>query len=108
MMIPSLFRWLGMAACAAALIGWNAQRFVGAESRIRMKDLEFFPTPVVAKLMAMGQDNTVAKLRWIDSFSYFQLQIDRRDDTVAGDDKTSGGFQRLYDTLIALDPLFEP
>jgi hypothetical protein len=57
--------------------------------------------------MSLGQANTVAKLRWIDSFSYFQYQIDHQDDQVPGQD-TRGGFYRLYDTLVDLDPHFQP
>jgi hypothetical protein len=92
--------------CAGQLITWNSERF-GVRGKARTKDLSFLPTPTAAKLMAFGQRNSVAKLRWIDSFAYFQLQLDRLDDRVAGNNPI-GGFQRLYDTLIALDPKFEP
>lgn len=97
---------LVMIALAAALIGWNASRFVGAKPQPRMKDLDFLPAPVVAQGLALGHANTVAKLRWIDSFSYFQFQLDRKNDRVAGDGRS--GFTRLYETLIALDPHFQP
>jgi hypothetical protein len=90
---------------ALALVGWNVTRFVGAEGRIRAKDLTFLPTPEVARLLALGHTNTVAKLRWIDSFAYFQFQLDRQDDRVAGG---GSGVERLYSTLIALDPFFRP
>lgn len=93
-------------ACALALLGWNLSRFLGAEMKPRTKDLAFLPTPELAQLLACGQRNTIAQLRWIDSFDYFQYQLERRDDSIAG--STQGGFQRLYDTLIALDPGFTP
>ncbi|HYE04909.1 MAG TPA: hypothetical protein VEL07_05230 [Planctomycetota bacterium] len=99
--------WLLALVCAVALIGWNVGRFHGAEARIRTKNLDFLPSPTVARAMALGQASTAAKLRWIDSFAYFQLQLDKRDDRVSGSG-SSGGFQRLYDMLIGLDPLFEP
>ena len=92
-----------LACCALALVGWNISRFVGAEGRIRAKDLTFLPVPEVARLLAVGHTNTVAKLRWIDSFAYFQWQLDRQDDRVAGG---GSGVERLYATLIQLDPNF--
>jgi hypothetical protein len=100
-----------MLGCAAVLVGWNASRFVGAEAKIFEKELTFFPTPVVARMMSLGHRNSMAKLRWIDSFAYFQYQIDHKDDrlSVAGERLTGpGGFQRLYDMLLGLDPQFEP
>jgi hypothetical protein len=96
---------LVIACCAVALVGWNVSRFVGAEGRIRAKDLTFLPSPATARLLALGHTNTVAKLRWIDSFAYFQYQLDRLDDHVAGAGGDSG-VVRLYDTLIHLDPHF--
>jgi hypothetical protein len=60
----------------------------------------------VAKVLALGHTNTVAKLRWIDSFAYFQLQLDRKDDTVATTGESA--FERLYRMLVALDPHFVP
>lgn len=95
------------AACvlaAAALVGWNATRFAGAQARIRTKELDFLPSPLAARLTACGHANTVAKLRWIDSFAYFQLVVDRKDDRIA----TSGesAFDRLYAMLLGLDPHF--
>lgn len=91
---------------ALALLGWNVSRFVGAEARIRAKDLDFLPAPETAALLSLGHRNTVAKLRWIDSFAYFQYQLDHKDDRVAGGG--AGGFQRLYETLVHLDPNFLP
>lgn len=96
---------LVLVCCALALVGWNVSRFVGAEGRIRAKDLTFLPAPEVARLLALGHTNTVAKLRWIDSFAYFQFQLDRQDDRVAGG---GSGVERLYATLIHLDPHFRP
>ncbi|MBA3847464.1 MAG: hypothetical protein H0X45_12590 [Planctomycetes bacterium] len=99
--------WLLALVCAGGLIGWNVGRFHGAEAKIRTKNLDFLPSPTVARAMALGQASSAAKLRWIDSFAYFQLQLDKRDDRVSGTG-SSGGFQRLYDMLIGLDPLYEP
>lgn len=90
---------------AAALIGWNSSRFLTAKPEIRAKDLDFLPAPETARVLALGHTNTLAKLRWIDSFAYFQYQLDRKDDSVAGG---GTGFRRLYETLIALDPKFQP
>lgn len=90
---------------AVVLIGWNSSRFLSAKPEIRAKDLDFLPAPETARVLALGHTNTLAKLRWIDSFAYFQYQLDRKDDTVAGG---GTGFRRLYETLIALDPKFQP
>ena len=73
----------------------------------RTKPLDFLPSPAVARALSLGQPTAAAKLRWIDSFAYFQLQIERLDDRVAGGDPR-GGFERLYDTLVSLDPAFLP
>jgi hypothetical protein len=93
-------------ACAAALVGWNVSRFVGSQARIREKQLDFLPAPVVAEMLCLGHRNSVAKLRWIDSFAYFQYLLDSKDDRVKG--SVEGGFERLYETLVALDPHFQP
>jgi hypothetical protein len=100
---------LGLLAlcCAAAVLGWNLRRFHVGLSKIREKDLSFLPAPVLAELLCLGHRNTVAKLRWIDSFAYFEYQLDRHDDRVLGGGR-SGGMERLYETLIALDPRFLP
>lgn len=90
---------------AGVLLGWNTSRFLVAKPEIRAKDLEFLPAPETARVLALGHNNTLAKLRWIDSFAYFQYQLDRKDDTVAGG---GSGFKRLYETLIELDPKFQP
>jgi hypothetical protein len=87
------------------LVGWNGQRFRNHEQVIRAKDLSFLPSPEVARVLAFGHANSLARLRWIDAFAYFEFQLDRKDDTVAGGGR---GFERLYDTLIALDPHFAP
>lgn len=99
--------WTLVAALAGALLLWNGLRFVGTRAQARTKDLAFLPPPLVAQALAMGQGPVLAKLRWIDSFAYFAYQIDRQDDRVAGADRR-GGVERLYETLIALDPLFVP
>jgi hypothetical protein len=104
-------RWRGLALGAlilvggVGLVGWNSSRFLTAKPVIRAKNLDFLPAPETARVLALGHTNTLAKLRWIDSFAYFQYQLDRKDDRVAGG---GNGFQRLYGTLIQLDPKFEP
>jgi hypothetical protein len=104
-------RWRGyglglvMLVGAVALIGWNSSRFLTAKPVIRAKDLDFLPAPETARVLALGHTNTLAKLRWVDSFAYFQYQLDRKDDSVAGG---GTGFRRLYETLIELDPKFQP
>jgi len=95
-----------MAILGLGLIGWNASRFIGAEAKIRTKDLSFLPSPLVGKVLALGHHNTVAKLRWIDSFAFFELQLDRKDDTLAGSGQSA--FLRLYDLLVNLDGHFVP
>ena len=99
---------LGMlvAILLAVVVGWNMSRFISSTAKIREKDIDFLPPPVVAELLCLGHRNTLAKLRWIDSFAYFEYQLDRKDDNVVGGGK-AGGFERLYDTLITLDPHFQ-
>ena len=92
-------------ALAATLIGWNARALIGHERVVRAKDLDFLPSPAVGRVLACGHPNSASRLRWIDAFAYFQFQLDRKDDRVAGG---GSGFQRLYDLLIGLDPRFEP
>lgn len=99
--------WPLIAILGLAAVAWNGSRFIGTVPKPRAKELDFLPSPAVARALSLGQPTAVAKLRWIDSFAYFQLQIERLDDRVAGSD-TRGGFERLYDTLISLDPLFVP
>ncbi len=94
-----------MIAGATVLVGWNSSRFLTAKPVIRAKNLDFLPAPETARVLALGHTNTLAKLRWVDSFAYFQYQFDRKDDRVAGG---GTGFKRLYETLIELDPRFEP
>lgn len=92
---------------AGMMLYWNASKLVGADPLPRMKDLEFVPSAQAMRVMSMGHTNTSAKLRWIDAFSYLQLQFEKRDDTLIGNSE-EGGFDRLYDALIDLDPKFEP
>lgn len=99
--------WPWIAALALALLAWNGARFIGTKPQPRMKQLDFLPGPLEARALSLGQPTAVAKLRWIDSFAYFQYQLERLDDRVAGRDGR-GGFERLYDTLISLDPDFLP
>ena len=99
--------WPLIVILALGALAWNGSRFIGTVPKPRAKALDFLPSPVVAQALSLGQPSVLAKLRWIDSFAYFQLQIERQDDRVAGAD-ARGGFERLYDTLISLDPLFLP
>jgi hypothetical protein len=99
--------WVLGCVLLASVMAWNGMRFVGAKAQPRTKDLDFLPPPVVAQALACGQQTALAKLRWIDSFAYFQFQLERLNDTVAGEDRR-GGFERLYETLIAMDPYFRP
>ena len=98
--------WPVIAILGLAALAWNGSRFIGTVQKPRAKELDFLPAPLVARALSLGQPTAVAKLRWIDSFAYFQLQIERLDDRVAGG--ASGGFERLYDTLVSLDPQFVP
>lgn len=94
-------------ASGAAAVGWNVRTFLRAEYRERVAThLDFLPSPAVARTMALGQHGTLSKWRLISSYPYFIHQVTARDDRVAGGDGR-GGFLRLYETLIALDPLFE-
>jgi hypothetical protein len=98
---------LTLLVIAAGLIGSNAWRFSTAEPKIAMSEhLNFLPEPEVARAMSLGHTNTLAKLRWIDSFKYFQYQIDARDDQVFGGD-SRGVFERLYDLLVGMDAKFD-
>lgn len=106
-MRPGRFLVLLIVVLGTGLLAWNGARFIGTKAKARTKDLDFLPPPVVAQAMSCGQQTALAKLRWIDSFAYFQLQLDRLDDKVAGKDGR-GGFERLYDTLIAMDPYYNP
>ena len=93
-------------AAGIVLVAWNGSRFVGAVPQTRTKNLDFLPSPEVARALTLGHHNSVAKLRWIDSFAYFELQLDRKDDTVAGTGESA--FERLYRMLLGLDPHFVP
>ncbi len=98
--------WLFALAALAVVVGWNGERLAGGKMGVRTKDLTFLPTPPVAQVLACGHQALAAKLRWIDSFDYFELQIDRHDDAVAGE--AGQGYTRLYDILLAEDPYFRP
>lgn len=95
-----------MLLVGAGLLAWNGSRFVGAQPKIRTKDLDFLPSPEVARAFSLGHHNTLAKLRWIDSFAYFELQLERKDDTVSSTGESA--FERLYRMLVGLDPRFLP
>jgi hypothetical protein len=99
-----------IAGLALLLLAINLQRFIDAEARPRLLEhLDFLPHPQVARALCLGHTNSVAKLRWIDSFAYFQYQLDAKDDQVASNNHDQrGGFARLYETFTALDPSFEP
>ena len=90
----------------ALAIGANATRFIGAPPVIRTKQFDFLPDPEVARLLAPGHAGVVAKLRWIDSFAWFQWQLDHPGEARVMDGRSA--MARLYDTLVALDPRFEP
>lgn len=90
------------------LIGHNAYRFATAEPKwASSKHLHYLPEPAVARALSLGHRNSAAKLRWIDSFKYFSYQIEVKDDSLPGDDPR-GGFERLYELLIGMDPRCEP
>ena len=93
-------------AAAVALVGWNGSRFIGAQAKIRTKELTFLPSPGIARAMSLGHTNSMAKLRWIDSFAYFELQLERKDDIVSATGDST--FSRLYAMLTKLDPKFLP
>lgn len=93
-------------AIGLGLVAWNGSRFVNAQAKIRTKDLSFLPSPTMARVLCLGHENSFAKLRWIDSFAYFEKQLDAKDDTVAATGEST--FERLYRMLIALDPKFLP
>ena len=90
----------------AVLLTWNGSRFVDAQARTRTKDLTFLPSPIVAKVLCLGHANSFAKLRWIDSFAYFERQLEVKDDTIQSSGESA--FERLYRMLVALDPKFLP
>lgn len=96
---------LGIAGCVTGILGINLRPFLGAKAEIRVADLAFVPSPELSRVLAFGHNNSVARLRWIDSLSYLQLQFDKRDDTLPDG---SHGFTRLYDGLLALDERFLP
>ncbi|MDA3961643.1 MAG: hypothetical protein PF961_12695 [Planctomycetota bacterium] len=103
----SRFLFALLLVLSGSLLAWNLSRFVGAKPQMRVATkLNFLPRPALARAMAMGHTNTLAKLRWINSFDYFAYQVEAQDDAVAGG--TKGGFRRLYESLIALDPLYLP
>lgn len=97
--------WPLYLALGAGLVWWNTLPFRERGLYVRTKELSFLPDPLLGRAMAVGQCGAAAKLRWIDSFQYFALQLDRRDDRLANGESA---FRRLYDLLIAQDPLFEP
>lgn len=100
----------GIVLLGAVIITSNVLPLVHGEMRPRtVEQLHYLPGPHMARATALGHDNTVAKLRWIDSYPYFSHQIDAKDDSTPGTDLDQRGtFVRLYESLIALDPRFEP
>jgi len=104
-LLPAFSSVIAVAA-GLGLLAWNSSRFIGAESRIRTKDLTFLPSPAVAKVLSLGHWNSFAKLRWIDSFAYFEKQLETKDDTIPGTGESA--YERLYVMLLALDPKFLP
>lgn len=108
-MKSSVLCYVLIVICGGVLLTYNAQRLIGAPAIVRTKDLEFMPTATTYRLLSYGHTNTLAKLRWVDSFSYILLQIDKRDDALIGfqHGEGAGGFERLYRALIELDPYFD-
>jgi len=98
--------YLLILALAGALIAWNAVPLRDHSLHIRTSDLSFVPDPVLARMLNLGQNGAASKLQWIDSFSYFELQLDKRDDTLRGSGQS--GFERLYTQLTAEDPYYGP
>ena len=91
---------------AGSLIAWNAVPLRDHSLHVRTSDLSFVPDPVLARILNLGQNAAASKLQWIDSFTYFELQLDKRDDTLRGSGQS--GFQRLYTQLTAEDPYYIP
>ena len=102
---PSLLS-CGLVVVGCSLIAWNCSRFNGAVQQPRMKELDFLPSPVAARLLSVGHPTTAAKLRWIDSFSFFQWQLAHRGEQ--DEQNGAAGFGHLYDMLIGMDPRFLP
>ncbi len=98
--------WPAMLAISSILVWWNQLPLHDRSMHTRTKDLSFVPDPVLSRMLCIGQCGAASKLQWIDSFAYFELQLERRDDTLMGSHQS--GFQRLYDDLIAEDPYYEP
>ncbi|MHC5068784.1 MAG: hypothetical protein ACYTF0_09380, partial [Planctomycetota bacterium] len=93
---------VAVAVLAAAVVGWNLQRFVGADRLERVDPhLELLPDPALARALSLGHTNTVAKLAWINSYDHFRYIADVRVDP-------DRGFRRLFNLLTGIDPLFEP
>ena len=99
-----------MCILGVGLIYYNWVRFADDKIRgIRMdKSLDYLPSPQMSKVLSFGHHNTVAKLRWIDSFTYFNYRVELTSIPEEAVEKTNGRdqFARLYESLIAADPLF--
>jgi len=93
-------------ALAGCLIAWNAAPLRNVTLHVRTSDLSFVPDPVLGRMLNVGQNGAASKLQWIDSFSYFELQLDKRNDTLRGSGQS--GFERLYNQLTAEDPYYIP
>ncbi len=104
-MVSACAPWLAAAGLLGALVTWNASRFTPGLLTVRTKDLSYLPSPELARMLALGQAGAVSKLEWIDSFAYFELQLERKNDAVSGGGQ---GFDRLYAILTTLDPDYEP
>ncbi len=98
--------WPLMVLIGGALIGWNAYPLREHGMHVRMADLSFVPEPHLGRALCLGQCAAASKLTWISSFTYFELQCEKRDDTLSG--SGDSGFARLYDLLLAEDPLYQP
>jgi len=98
----SLPLWPLIVALGAGLIFWNYLPLREHSVHVRMKDLSFVPNPILGRMLCFGQCSAASELEWIDSFTYFELQLEKRNDTLVGSGES--GFRRLYDQLIAEDP----
>lgn len=88
---------------AGAVLSWNVSRFVGAEAKIRKSEhINYLPSPEMARVMSFGHAGAQSKFQWINSFTYWQHQLDANE--AAGREV----FYRLYDNVITLDPYFLP
>lgn len=97
--------WPAILAIAVVLVTWNAKPLRERGVHIRTKELDFVPSPILGRMLCLGQCGAASKLTWIDSFAYSELQMDKHDDKLQGSHES--GFQRLYNLLVAEDPDYQ-